>query len=312
MRLHPQGLRMDTEQLPYLDTFAKAAELNSFTAAGRALGLSQAAVSQRIHALEQALGVALFRRQQGHILLSDAGQRLYPFAQRILALHREARDEVTGRKAPLVGDLSLAASSIPGEHLLPQLLSVYRQKYPHIQLRVTVGDSAAVLHQVEHGQTQLGLVGKKDDSPHLEFRCFACDTLILVVPPGHPWARRRRVALRQLAAEPLIVREVGSGSRWCLEQALAKAGHSLRDLRVALELGSNEAIKEAVAQGMGLAVLSRRAVEKELEVGRLHAVQVQGLPLLRKMFVVWDRRRALPIAARLFLDLLEPCAAKKS
>ena len=112
------------EQLPYLETFSKAAELSNFTAAGKALGMTQAAVSQRIHALEQALGVALFRRRGGRVLLTEAGQKLYDYAQRILDLHREARREVSGHETPVGGELLLAASSIPGEHLLPALLSL--------------------------------------------------------------------------------------------------------------------------------------------------------------------------------------------
>ncbi len=297
---------MDSDQLPHLATFSLAAELSSFTAAARALGLTQAAVSQRIQALEGALGVALFRRQGGRVLLTEAGRRLYPHAERILALHREARAEVTGRKEPLTGELSLAASSVPGEHLLPGLLSAFRQRHPHVQVRATVADSEAALRQVEQGRAHLGLVGRKDDGPHLEYRCFACDRLVLVVPPDHPW-RRRRVSLNELCREPLILRELGSGSRWCLEQALSRAGKSLRDLNVALELGSNEAILEAVRKGLGLAVLSAHAVQKEVDAGHLRALQVTGLALEREMFVVWDRRRVLPTPARHFLDLLEPC-----
>src|SRR5262249_31424538 len=293
--------------LPHLETFAKAAELSSFTAAARALDLTQAAISQRIQALEQDLHLSLFQRRGGRVLLTEAGRRLYDYARRILALHQEARAHVTGRAAPLSGELSLAASSVPGEHLLPALLPAFRQRHPYVEVRAAVADSRAVLRQVEQGQAHLGLVGGKGDSPHLEYRCFACDELALVVPAGHAWGRRRRVSLDQLAGQPLILREAGSGARWCLEHGLAQAGKSLRDLRVALELGSNEAIKEAVLQGLGVAVLSTRAVEREVRAGQLRALKVAGLPLAREMFVVWDRRRALPTPARLFLDLLEPC-----
>src|SRR5262245_29596569 len=253
---------MKVEQLPHLETFAAAAERSSFTAAARALDLTQAAVSQRIQALEGELGVPLFRRQGGRVLLTDAGRRLYAFAERIFSLHREARAEVTGRKEPAAGELSLAASSIPGEHLLPGLLSVFRQRYPHVQVRASVTDSQAVLDQVEQGRAHLGLVGRKPDGAHLESRCFACDRLALVVPAGHAWARRKRVTLEQVCRQPLVLREVGSGSRWCLEQALSRAGKSLQDLQVALELGSNEGIKEAVLRGLGLAVLATQAAQK--------------------------------------------------
>jgi DNA-binding transcriptional LysR family regulator len=301
---------MADEQLPHLETFARAAELCSFTAAARALGLTQAAVSQRIAALEQELAVPLFQRRGGRVLLTEAGRRLHGFAGRIFELHRQAREEVTGMAQPLTGELSLAASSVPGEHLLPGLLDEFRHKYPHVQVRAAVGDSAAVLGQVEHGQADLGLVGKKGDSPHLEQRCFAFDRLALIVPTGHPLARQASVTREQLCGLPLIVREAGSGSRWCLEHALAQAGHSPGELRVVLELGSNEAIKEAVLRGLGLAVLSTHTVEREAEGGPLRTLLVTDLPLQREMYAVWDRRRALPIPARLFLDLLGPSPGK--
>src|SRR5262249_21559059 len=114
---------MEPGQLPYLDTFAKAAELNSFTAAARALGLTQAAVSQRVQALEPELGVPLFRRRGGRVLPTEAGRRLSPHAQRILALHREARRDVAGAQPAAESELALTASSVPGENLLPDLLS---------------------------------------------------------------------------------------------------------------------------------------------------------------------------------------------
>src|SRR5262249_35138798 len=131
--------------------------------------------------------------------------------------------------------------------------------------------------------------------------------MVLVVPASHAGLRRRRVSLKQLAQQPLIVREAGSGSRWCLEQALARVGKSLHDLRIVLELGSNEAIKEAVLRGLGAAFVSNLAVQKEIQAGQLHALRVTRLPLERELFVVWDRRRVLPIPARIFLHFLEPC-----
>jgi DNA-binding transcriptional LysR family regulator len=305
-----EGITMTGEQLPHLETFATAAELSSFTAAGKALGLTQAAVSQRIHTLEALLGLPLFARHGGYVLLTDAGHRLLDYARRILALHHQALQELTGRQAPpLSGELTLAASSVPGEHLLPELLSVFRERYPHVQVRATVSDTREVLRQVEQGKAELGLVGGKADNPHLEYRCFACDTLALVVPAGHPWSRRKRVPLGMLCLQPVILREAGSGSRWCLERALVKAGKSLGDLRVALELGSNEAIKEAVLRGLGVAIVSTHAVRQEVEAGELVPLPVTGVPLVREMFAVWDRRRALPAPPRLFLDLLPPCPA---
>jgi DNA-binding transcriptional LysR family regulator len=292
-------------QLPYLETFSKAAELSNFTAAGKALRLTQASVSQRIQALERTLGTSLFRRQGGRVLLTEAGRKLYDCAQRILDLHRQARREIAGRDAPVVGELSLAASSIPGEHLLPALLSLFGQKHPHVRVRATVGDSMAVMAQVERAEVSLGLVGTKTDNPHLDFRYLADDRMVLVVPPGHPLSRWKKVSVKQLSRHPLILRESGSGQRRCFEKSLDEAGLSLADRRVALELGSNEAIKEAVVRGIGIALLSTWAVQKDLRAGQLHALQVGDLHCDRDLYVVQDRRRVLTLPARLFLLFLD-------
>jgi DNA-binding transcriptional LysR family regulator len=297
--------RPEDLQLPYLETFSKAAELSSFTGTAKALGLTQASVSQRVQALEKTLGTPLFKRQSGRVLLTEAGRKLYDYAQRVLDLHRQARREITGQDTSAGGELSLAASSIPGEHLLPSLLPLFGQKHPHIRVRAAVSDSMGVMGQVERGEVSLGLVGRKTDNPHLEFRYLASDRMVLVVPPDHSLGKRKKLSVKQLAGHPLILREVGSGLRHCFEKSLDKAGMSLADLRVVLELGSNEAIKETVLRGIGVAILSIYAVQKELRAGQLHALAVSDLHCDRDMYVVQDRRRVLPLPARLFLLFLE-------
>lgn len=292
-------------ELPHLETFSKAAELGSFTAAAKALHLTQAAVSQRVQALEKLLGRSLFQRQGGRVLLSGAGQKLYEFAQRILELHREARREVGGQATPIAGDLVLAASSIPGEHLVPALLTGFHQRYPHIHVRVAVSDSMTVMVQVERGEASLGLVGRRAENPHLEFRFFAKDRMLLIVPPGHALARRRKLTVRELCRYPVVLREAGSGLRHCFEKSLERAGRSLADLEIALELGSNESIKEAVQRGAGVAILSMYAVQKELKAGQLHGIELTDLHCDRDMFIVHDRRRVLSAPARQFLIFLE-------
>jgi DNA-binding transcriptional LysR family regulator len=301
---HDDRVRGD-ELLPHLATFAKAAELNSFTAAAQALRLTQAAVSQRIQALEQALDKSLFDRRGGRVLLTDAGRTLHGYARKILDLHMAARHDVSGNAHPIAGELVIAASSIPGEHLLPALLSAFGRRHPHVRVRATVSDSSAVIGQVERGAVSLGLVGRKVGNPTLDFRFLASDRMVLVVLPGHPLGTKKHVTVGQLAGEAIIVREAGSGLRQCFEKALDRAGRSLADLNVVLELGSNEAIKEAVRRGVGVAVLSALAVEKEVGAGHLYALEVKGISCDRDMFVVQDRRRVLPPTARLFLTFLE-------
>src|SRR5262245_4160791 len=168
--------RIDCDvELPHLWTFMKAAEIGSFTRAGKEISLTQAAVSQRVHALEQLLGTPLFRREAGRVTLTDAGHALHGFARRIFALHREAREAVSGLPVPINGELRLAASSVPGECLLPDMLPAFGRKWPHIKLCATVTDSRAVLQQVEHGHVDLGLVGLRENRGSLTFEKIAVD-----------------------------------------------------------------------------------------------------------------------------------------
>ena len=172
----------------------------------------------------------LFDRKGGRVSLTESGIRLYEYAQRILDLHREAREAVTGAELPVEGELLLAASAIPGEHLLPAALSIFRSRHPAITVRASVEDSLAVLERIESGRVQLGHVGRKIEKPHLLFRPFASDELLLIAGKDDRRKRRRKVRLADVLKRPVILREPGSGSRWCLEQALLRAGHSVGDL----------------------------------------------------------------------------------
>src|SRR5262245_33574956 len=155
-------------ELPHLSTFARAAERGSFTAAAAEMGITQAAVSQRIATLEGELRVSLFDRRAGRISLTEAGQRLYQFARQILDLHEEARTDLGGFHPPVSGDLPIAASSVPGECYLPALLSGFHARHPQVHVRATVSDSGSVIKDVEKGRATLGLVGQKAEKPALE------------------------------------------------------------------------------------------------------------------------------------------------
>jgi DNA-binding transcriptional LysR family regulator len=291
-------------ELPHVATFVTVAEKRGFTAAAAELGITQAAVSQRIAALESELRVSLFDRRAGRIALTEAGQRLYRHARSILDLHHQARAEISGFRPAVSGDLAIAASSVPGEFFLPALLSAFHHRYPAVHVQATVSDSRGALQDVIKGRATVGLVGNEADKPSLEFRAIGGDTLVLVVAPGHRFAVRKRIPLKVLAGEPLIVREQGSGSRRTLEKGLERSGTSLAELNVRMELGSNAAIKDAVKRGTGIAFLSRLAVKRELDTGELLAVAVGNLSLHRRFFLVYHRRRPLSPSATAFLEFL--------
>jgi DNA-binding transcriptional LysR family regulator len=163
----------------------------------------------------------------------------------------------------------------------------------------------SVIAQVERGEVALGLVGRKVENPHLEFRFLASDRMVLIVPPGHALGRRKKVSVKQLSSHAMILRESGSGLRHCFEKSLERAGRALSDLSIALELGSNEGIKEAVMKGGGVAILSTYAVQKELRAGTLLALEISDLGCDREMFIVQDKRRVVPLSARQFLIFIQ-------
>jgi DNA-binding transcriptional LysR family regulator len=292
-------------ELPHLSTFVRAAELGSFTAAAASLGVTQAAVSQRIAALERELRVSLFDRRAGRITLTESGERLYALARRILGLHEEARESLGGLHPSIAGDLPIAASSVPGECYLPALLSSFRERFPEVHVRASVGDSSSVTREVMKGLAALGLVGQKAEKSGLESEPIGTDTLVLILAPDHPLSGRKSISLAVLAREPLIIREPGSGTRCALRKGLERAGSSLDAMTISLEMGSNAAIKDAVRRGLGASFVSRSTVERELASGELVSVQVRGMVLTRFLYAVYHRRRPLSPSASAFLRFVK-------
>lgn len=293
---------MDLRQL---EIFAKVAELGSFSKAAEALHLTQPTVSEHIRALEDELGVRLLDRLRRGAAVAPAGQLLLNYAGRILALQREARQALGGFQGKMAGDLVVGASNIPGEYVLPGLLGRFKDKYPEIAVTLLIGDSQAVVDWVAEGRVELGVVGARIPQRSVEYRELMPDEEVVVVPPGHGWFGRKQVALADLATEPLLLRERGSGTRAALEEALAAAGTDLSALRVVGEIGSTQAIKQAVKAGVGISVLSRRAVDDETRAGTLWAVKVKDLRIVRSFHMAMHRDRSrspLAEAFRVFLD----------
>ncbi|MEX2120936.1 MAG: selenium metabolism-associated LysR family transcriptional regulator [Pirellulales bacterium] len=289
---------MDLRQL---QTFATAIECESFTSAARALNISQAGVSKHIAALEEELDVPLFLRSGRLSPPTDAGRRLYEFARKILDLVDQARQDLGQPAAHVKGTLRIAASTVPAQCLLPRLLSGFRARYPEVRESVTVSDSAQAIEAVKSASADVGIVGELPHSASLNAWAIADDELVLVVAPTHPLAAKGTLSVRQLQKEPIIVRELGSGSRNCVERALDGAGLAAADLKVAMEMNSNETIRAAVEQGVAAAFLSRATIERELAEGRLVPVRVAGVRPRRHLYVISDPLRVPHAASRAFL-----------
>jgi DNA-binding transcriptional LysR family regulator len=262
--------------------------------------MTQGAVSQHIRALERELDVSLFRRHAGRVDLTEAGRRLYDYAQRILSLHAEARRDLGQLSSEVQGELHIAASTIPAQHYLASLLAEFRKPFPQVHVVAEVADSAQVTSMVEAGRAMMGLVGYRISAPWAEYRVFATDRLALVGPVGHRWASQEAVSIDELRSEPLVLRESGSGTRACFDRAIVSQKLTLADFNISMELGNNDSIKDAVLRGLGVTLLSIRTVQGEVSSGRLREFPIPTLDLARELYIITDTRRAIPAPARAF------------
>jgi DNA-binding transcriptional LysR family regulator len=291
--------------LRQLEIFVKVAELGSFSRAAEALFLTQPTVSEHIRTLEDELGVRLLDRLGRGAAVTKGGALLLSHAQRMLALAREARQAMESFQGRMSGELLVGASTIPGEYILPALIGRFKEKFPDIAITLLIGDSQAVTEWVAEGRAEIGVVGARSTHRGIEFRELMPDDIVLIVSSAHPWHGRKQVTLEELRREPLLLRERGSGTRGALETALREAGADITAFRVVGEMGSTQAIKQAVKAGVGVSLLSRRAVEEECRAGSLWCLRVKDLKVTRAFYLVTNRERSRSPLAEAFRAFVE-------
>lgn len=288
--------------LRQLRTFKKVADLSSFSLAAHELRLSQPSVSYQVKELEESLGLPLLDRLGKRVQLTEAGTVLYTYARRALDVLDEASVALEEMRGIKRGNLRVGASTTVGIYLLPAALGAFKKLHPGLVISLEIGTRARVQEQVLRSELDLAVVGPALKDPDLAILPFISDELVVVAPAGHRLAGRRGLVLKDLQDQPFVMREPASGSRWSFEKAARKAGAKLT---VAMELGSNGAIKHAVESGLGLAVISRYACALELSSGRLVELDVYGFPIRRDWHIVHLRRRRLPSSVLAFIDFLK-------
>jgi DNA-binding transcriptional LysR family regulator len=293
---------MDLRQL---EIFVKVAELKSFSKAAQALRLTQPTISEHIRTLEQELGVRLLDRLGRGAEATRAGQLLLSHATRMLQLQRETLQAMDSFQGRLAGDLHVAASTIPGEYVLPSLIGRFKEKFPDIVISLLIGDSRAVVDWVIDGRAEVAVVGAKLAHRGIEYRELMPDELVVVVPVAHPWHGRKEIGLADLRAEAMLLREQGSGTRAAFEAALAQAGQDLSAFRIVGEMGSTQAIKQAVKAGVGVSVISKRAVEEECRSGLVWCLRIRDLKITRAFHIATHRDRSRSPLAEAFRSFLE-------
>ena len=283
--------------------FYTVASHHSFSKAAQALAITQPAVSIQIQELEKSMGVTLFHRRSKGLRVTDVGETVYAYAQQIFTLSGKLVETLQDAQDLKTGHLVLGASTTPGEYVLPQAVGQFRRDYPGIRLELIIANTRSIVQRILSREIDLGMVG---ESPHqhsgeLEIIDYMEDEIVLVAAPNHPIAQLASPTAQRVVKEGLIVREVGSATRQTAERHLESLGASPQ---IALELGSNEAVKQAAAAGGGIGVVSRLGVGAEVKAGMLTVLDVKGWDCRRPLTLVYPKDRYLSPAQRAFRGFL--------
>ena len=273
-----------------LQVFYTVARHLSFTKAAEQLFMTQPAVTFQIKQLEEQFNARLFERSHGKIALTPAGRLVMEYAGRILGLSEEMETRVAELNGTMSGPLLLGASTTIAEFILPRILGEFKVEHPQVHAHLTVGNSEMIESRVADHALDLGLIESPSHLPALATEVCCEDELVLICQPVHRFAKAAAVKAQDLAGEPFVSRELGSGTREFMDQYLRSCGVAPEDLNVVMELGSPEAIKGVVETGLGVSIVSHATVVKELKLGTLAAVRLAPR-LIRTFSIVQSREK---------------------
>jgi len=288
---------MRTLNLHQLATFQVVARHCSYVRAAEELHFSQPAVSAQIRQLEEAVGVKLFDQIGRKTHLTQAGEELYRYSQKIFAVIEEATETMESLRSPHYGRLSVGADTTVGSYVIPNLLGKFHQAYPEVEISLDVLNRATLVDALVNNRIDIAIVGRVPDDIPVVIEPFARNELVLVATPTHRLAGRIEVPFAELGRENFLLREVGSGTRAALEDVFREADIPLK---VSMQMGTNSAIKQSVAAGLGIALISRVALDMELAMNRLVVLDVEGFPIMRQWRIVHLKEKSLSATTRAF------------
>ncbi len=265
-------------------------EQGSFSRAARKMRLTQPAITKHIHNMEDALGVRIVNRSNMGISLTPEGQIFYEYAKKIIKIRNESKDRIARLSQNNSGDIYLCASTIPATYILPAVLSGFRKKHPDIRIHMKASDSEETLNRVLVNQAEIGFIGKEPANRKIVSEPLWKDRLVLAVPPAHPLLKHTPVPLARLRTEPFIIRERGSATREIFETFLRERSIDLSSFNIVGELGSSEAVKEAILSGLGISMISIHAIRRELERQSLLELPVEHCRIERNLYLIYRRQ----------------------
>ncbi|MGC9237368.1 MAG: LysR substrate-binding domain-containing protein [Thiomonas sp.] len=286
--------------LRQLRTFEAVARLRSFSRAADEQHVTQPTVSKQIRLLQEAVGLPLIEQIGKRLYLTQAGEALYATCGGWLETWGRFEQTIADLKGIKQGRLRIATVTTT-KYFMPRLLGPFCNAYPGIDIALEVVNRDRVLERLARNQDDLYVMGVPPDDLDIVREPFLENTLVVLAAADHPLAQRRGITLEEVAREPFILRERGSGTRLTVERVFRERGLSLS---VRMELGSNEAIKQAVAGGLGLGILSLSTLHADPRLDEVAVLDVEGFPIRRHWYVVWPRDKELSVVAQAFLDFL--------
>jgi len=287
-----------------LCAFLAAAETENFSEAAKRLHLSQSAVSLQIQSLERQLGTRLFHRIGRSVTLTEAGRALIPLARDIVNRTRHAEETIRGLKGLVLGELVVGCSTTVGKYILPRLIARFRETYPHVTARIYVSERQTVIDKLLHQVIDLAVTSTPTHHNDLECYNLLMDRIVLIVPRDHPWCQQRQIHPQDLLKADIILREGTAVSQQLLEEKLREYGITRDQLRVVMELESEEAIATAVEEGIGVSFVSWSVAWRGISMGLIRLIQVGDLNLERPIYLVRNRHRPETIALTRFLEFI--------
>lgn len=299
--------------LKQLEAFVQIADTGSFSKAAKELYLTQPTISAHISALEKELNTRLFVRNTKEVRLSDSGTVLFEYAKQMIVLQKKIEGAFAVREENAQQCITIAASTIPAQYLLPGILANYNDKYPNQQFKILESDSAKVVEQVVNHAVDIGFTGTVIDKRLCKYIPFYQDELVVITPNTEKYKMisEENTNATWISEEALIMRETGSGTRKEAEKQLRKIGVNPNRLNVIASMENPEAIKRAVAGGMGVSIISRLAAEEEIEKGTLLALPISREDLRRDINVIYNRNLQLSRSSERFIKVVKEMYKKK-
>ncbi|WP_042143566.1 LysR family transcriptional regulator [Paucisalibacillus sp. EB02] len=287
-----------------LRMFCLVVDLGSISQAAKLSYVSQPAVTKQIRQLEETYKATLFNRVEGRLLLNENGKLLYPIAKSIVSDFERSKEAVLDNINQLESQLKIGASFTIGEYLLPKLLGQYKKHYSDTKITLIVDNTPNVLESLSNDVIDLALVEGNVENKNFNVEAFEEDQLILIHPMEHKWSNRNVINIQELAEEKMIWREPTSGTRLIIESFLKEYG-ILDSLENYMELGSTQAIKSAVEAGLGISIVSRVAVQRDLEQGVFKEIEIKDAYFKRNLWLVRKKSRFSRQSLDTFVELIK-------